>query len=384
MIVLKPNETLYTGLAFVHQTRVRSQLIYCITLLTLVLALGSLPFLYTSISIRSMGIIQSAAEKTALLAPLSGRVLSLNLTDNQKVVKGATLLIIDGTLPKQQKHLLNNYTLQLKQQLQDAEVLIKEIDKKEGTELQKPKTNLYLASWQQYIEQFQNATNVRQQTERVYQRYLILYNKKVVTLAEFEQHKFNFEQASSGQQMVNKKFKNQWQIEANQYHNELRELRGQKAQLNEQVKQYQVYATLSGFVQNLTGLQKGSYVYANQKLGEISPDSTLLAYCYVKPSDIGLIKNGQCVRLQIDAFNHSQWGILTGRVIDISNDVIVQNQRPYFNIKCLLDKNYLQLKNGYKGYMKKGMTFRANFTIAKRSLYQLLYDKVDDWVRDAD
>lgn len=26
------------------------------------------------------------------------------------------------------------------------------------------------------------------------------------------------------------------------------------------------------------------------------------------------------------------------------------------------------------------MTFTARFTVAERSLYQLLYDKVDDWV----
>lgn len=382
MNILKSYEVLDTGLAYLHQTSTRSQLIYCITLLAIVSVLGSLPFLYINISIRSLGIIQSAIEKTDLLAPVSGRLLKVNLTDNQKIVKGATLLIIDGTLPEQQKKLLNKHTLQLRQKLRDADELIKVMSQKEGIALHRPKTNLYLASWQQYITQYQNATNGRQQMERIYSRYLMLYNKRAVTLAEFEQHKFNFEQASSDQQIVNKKFKNQWQIEASQYQNELIELQGQKTQLDEQIKQYQLYATLSGFVQNLTGVQKGSYVYANQKIGEINPDSTLIAYCYVKPSDIGLIKNGQVACLQIDAFNHSQWGMLTGRVIDISNDVIVQNQLPYFKIKCLLDKNYLQLKNGYKGYIKKGMTFRANFTIAKRSLYQLLCDKVDDWVSD--
>ncbi|WAC41492.1 HlyD family efflux transporter periplasmic adaptor subunit [Pedobacter sp. SL55] len=110
------------------------------------------------------------------------------------------------------------------------------------------------------------------------------------------------------------------------------------------------------------------------------PDSSLIAFCYVKPSDIGLIKKGQRVRFQIDAFNYNQWGMLTGKVIDIAEDITQQNQTMYFKVKCKLDQQYLQLKNGYKGNIKKGMSLTANFTIAKRSLLQLLYDRVDDWM----
>lgn len=375
LTVFPSDEVLNTRLVLLHQTSTRSQFIYCLALFAIVLALGSLPFLYITVSVRSMGIIQSTAEKTDLLAPVSGRLLSINFSDNQKVIKGAMLLSVDGTLPTQQKELLNDQALQLKLQLQDAEKLIKGLNQKQETTYLKLKTNLYLISWQQYIEHFQNATNTRRQAERIYNRYLTLYNKRVVTLSEFEQHEFNFEQALSDQQMVAKKFKSQLQIEVNQYRNELREIQGQKAQLNEQVKQHKLYATLNGFVQNLTGIQVGSYVHENQKLGEINPDDALIAYCYVKPSDIGLIKKGQPVRLRIDAFNYNQRGALTGRVIDISNDIIVQNQSPYFKIKCRMDKN--------AQHLKKGMTFRANFAITKRSLYHLLYDKMDDWFSDA-
>ncbi len=375
------NATLFnTRLVYLHQIRIRSQIIYSITVLAVIVAMASLPFLHTTISIKSSGLIQSTLEKTELLSPGSGRLLSINLRDNQKVIKGATLLIIDGTLTKQQNSLLSNHTIQLKQQLQDTEELLKIVDQKSKIENSTLKTGLYIASLQQYTIQLQNAANSTQQAERIYYRYQSLYQKKVITLVEFEQYKFNFEQAQSEQQLITKKYKSQWQSEANQYRNELRGLQNQKVQLIEQEKQYTLRATISGSVQNLTGLQAGSYVYENQKLGEISPDGILLAYCFVKPSDIGLIKKGQVVRFHLDAFNYNQWGMLTGKVIDISNDAITQNQIPYFKVKCQLDKNYMQLKNGYKGYIKKGMTFNANFTIVKRSLYQLLYDKIDDWV----
>lgn len=369
-----------TSLVYLHQTRTRSQLIYTITLLAIVAALASLPFLYTTVNVKGQGLMQSSIEKTELLAPSNGRLVIVNLKDNQKVQKGTTLLVIDAALPNQQSGLINNHTNQLLQQLQDAEKLIKLVNKQLLTENSQLQTGLYQASLQQYQEQMQNSKNATKQAERIFGRYQVLYSKKVVTLAEFEQYKFNYEQALSDEQMIPKKYKSQWQTEANQYRNELRELQNQQAQLNEQEKQYTLKATIAGSLQNLTGVQAGAYVYANQKLGEISPDSALMAYCYVKPADIGLIKKGQEVRFQIDAFNYNQWGMLTGRVIDIADDIIIQDQTPYFKVKCQLNKSYLQLKNGYKGNIKKGMTFSANFTVTKRSFYQLLYDKVDDWL----
>ncbi|MNY20331.1 hypothetical protein D3C86_1538050 [compost metagenome] len=68
-------------------------------------------------------------------------------------------------------------------------------------------------------------------------------------------------------------------------------------------------------------------------------------------------------------------------MLDISDDIIIiSNSQPVFKVRCELKKNHLVLKNGYKGYLKKGMSFTARFTVTERSLYQLLYDKVDDWV----
>ena len=38
------------------------------------------------------------------------------------------------------------------------------------------------------------------------------------------------------------------------------------------------------------------------------------------------------------------------------------------------------LKNGYSRPLKKGMTLQARFVITKRSLWQLVYDKIDNWL----
>jgi membrane fusion protein, peptide pheromone/bacteriocin exporter len=367
-----------TSVLYMHETRVRSQIIYSITLLAIILSVLALPFIHTTISVKGLGLVQSNIEKTEILAPVSGKIVAINLKDNQKVHKGDLLIRIDAAIPKQQSDILSNKNNQLQNLLNDAEMLIKALDfGKETVSLQ---TGLYNSSWQQYLEQQQNALNAKEQSFKIYKRYETLHTKRVVTQAEYEQYKYNYEQALSDLKMVAKRYRTQWQTEANQYRNELKEIQNQKIQLNEQEKLYTVNSQLSGSVQNLTGLQIGAYVYANQKIADISPDTALLAFCFIKPSDIGLIKKGQHVRFQIDAFNYNQWGMLTGKVVDISDDIFVQDKTTYFKVKCKFDKNYLQLKNGYKGHIKKGMSFNANFTVTQRSLFQLLYDKVDDWI----
>lgn len=48
-----------------------------------------------------------------------------------------------------------------------------------------------------------------------------------------------------------------------------------------------------------------------------------------------------------------------------------------------MEKDYLTLKNGIKGKLKKGMSVVAHFRITRRSLFDLLYQKIDDWINPA-
>ena len=118
-------------------------------------------------------------------------------------------------------------------------------------------------------------------------------------------------------------------------------------------------------------------------MAEISPDTTLIAEVYVPPNDIGLLKANMSVRLQIDAYDHNQWGTASGKVESISTDMILSENTPVFKVRCLIDQTFLELPNGFRGDIKKGMTFQARFIINRRSLFQLLYDNMDDWLNPA-
>jgi HlyD family secretion protein len=94
---------------------------------------------------------------------------------------------------------------------------------------------------------------------------------------------------------------------------------------------------------------------------------------------MGDLKMDTPVKFQIDAYNYNQWGWATGKIKTIGNDIeLIQNQA-VFQVQCSLNENELFLKNGISGKLKKGMTVKAQFFRARRSLWQLLFDKVDDW-----
>jgi hypothetical protein len=72
--------------------------------------------------------------------------------------------------------------------------------------------------------------------------------------------------------------------------------------------------------------------------------------------------------------------VLTGKILRIDNDFTAVDNKPVFKVRCSFDTDQLRLKNGFTGQLKKGLGFQASFMVARRSLWQLLFDKMDDWL----
>ena len=143
-----------------------------------------------------------------------------------------------------------------------------------------------------------------------------------------------------------------------------------------------IISPLDGVVSKIFNMSKELYVHSGQQLFEISPNGDLLAECSVLTKDIGYLSVNQPVRIQIDAFNYNQWGMIGGRISEIFTDVIISENQPYayFRVNCSLDATKLYLKNGYEGDIRKGMSAQVLFIVTQRSIANLLYDKIDNWL----
>lgn len=241
-------------------------------------------------------------------------------------------------------------------------------------------TPLYRQSYVTHLQKLADATTILKKAQTDYNRSKVLYDQLVIAAVDFEKAQFDLERAESELAIVKQSQINAWQSEMKSSEEDLREINGQLAKIEKENNNTMIQAPISGTIQNLSGVYAGSTVFANQDIAQISPDTSLVVDAYVDPSDIGLIIVGMPVRFQVSAFNYNQWGLATGRVLEVSNDIQINKDKPFFKVRCELDKNYLQLKSGYKGFLKKGMTLQARFVVTDRTLWQLLYDKMDDWL----
>jgi HlyD family secretion protein len=139
---------------------------------------------------------------------------------------------------------------------------------------------------------------------------------------------------------------------------------------------------MSGTIQSMEKVANGMFVHSGQQIAEISPDGQLVVECYVSTKDIGFINVGQDVRIQVDAFNYNDWGVLEGSITELFDDVVIADntQPPYYRIYCSLNNSFLVLDSKHIGYIKKGMSVNAHFIVTERTVFQLIYDKVDNWL----
>ena len=95
--------------------------------------------------------------------------------------------------------------------------------------------------------------------------------------------------------------------------------------MQEEKESYVIKASVTGTIQQLTGKYVGSSIQVGENLGVISPDSNLLVECYVSPQDIGFLNKDMKANFQINAFNYNEWGLASGKVLNIANDFVIQN-----------------------------------------------------------
>jgi HlyD family secretion protein len=239
---------------------------------------------------------------------------------------------------------------------------------------------LYQKELQQYREQLQGLSAKSNYFKQELKRSKQLYNKGVIAAMEHQQKVYDYENNTST--LIN--YKNnqlsKWQNTLQQYVQDTVNILSQIQQLQEDKKQYIITAPITGTIKNYTGIKAGNFVIPNQTIAEISPNGNLIVECYVSPKDIGYLKEKMLVNFQVDAYNYNQWGLAKGQVTEIFNDITIINEQPIFRVRCKLLTKQMQLKNGFVGQLKKGMTLTGRFKVTERTLWQLLYDSMDDWL----
>lgn len=357
----------------IAKNKTNSFSIYLTILLAVIILLGLLPLIKVDISSQSRGIIRSKIDNVPVATIVSGRINWIALKNNVFVKKGDTLIKISKENLESDKKTQDVLSSSVSLLLSDINNLLHNQTK-----------NLLTSTAREDLLKFQSGKNELQskisQAQNNYDRNKILFDKDIIAKADFEKLEYELRLNKQALQSFVSQQKAAWENQKRDLEERLKNLNGTVAKINVEVSNYFVLAPISGTIENFSGIQKGSFINASQSIATISSPDHLIVENSVSPNDIGLIKKNQKVKFQLDAFNYNQWGLLEGKVIDIDHNITMQGEQAFFKVRCTLDSKTLHLKSGYKTDVSKGMTLTTRYIITRRSLFDLLFDKIDNWL----
>ncbi|WP_166308958.1 HlyD family secretion protein [Bradyrhizobium sp. 2S1] len=377
-ILLPPELVSYTAESILSRQSGRSFLIYKIIVLSVVAALVALPLITVTVSVQSAGTIRPTIEKTPLIAPVSGRISRILAVENDVVALGQEILTLDAVVVEEKLRAVTGEIRAKGDLARDLETLISS-----GTEAKDPiqlLTESATAERLHFLNLLRENEYARSNAAAELERAKRLLSVAAAPAKAVDERAFALQSIEVKGEILARRKAAEWNQQLFDTNLRLKELTASLHQLENERDLTRIRAPVSGALEQFSGLTPGGYVQAGQTVARVSPDGELVAEIYVSPNDIGFVRTGQSVRLQVDAFNYNQWGVLEATVLNVAQDFTLHDKSPIFKVRCALSASHLTLKNGVIGQLKKGMTVRARFLVADRSLLQLFYNEVDDWL----
>ncbi|CAH0999751.1 hypothetical protein LEM8419_01051 [Neolewinella maritima] len=327
---------LVNGVEGLHARHRRSgRLIYLTVVFGLLLGATALPFIDVEVNSQSRGILRPTMKLTPVTTPVSGQVTYTNLRENATVTAGDTLLIVStAELSAEADH--------LRQQLNERNHLLQDLHHLTAsapdslTIYPTLTTDVYQRDYRDYRRRSDALHLKLQHATRELDRQTELIRTGAIARMAYEQSAYELTLLQNQQRQLSGQQAHVWTQDLQRIRRERAELRQQLTQLHERARHYVVTAPVDGQLTQTGGLQAGAFASAGQQLAHISPDGELRVEAYVSPSDIGLLREGLPVRLQLDAFNYNQWGLAEATLAEIGKDVTEVDGQAAFLVTCTL------------------------------------------------
>lgn len=111
--------------------------------------------------------------------------------------------------------------------------------------------------------------------------------------------------------------------------------------------------------------------------GELYPEDNI-CNIYIKNTAFGTIKEGNSVQLETIPFSKNEYGVITSKLENISNDIIIdeKSEEKYYTATCKLDTNMLVDKKGNNVNIKNGMEANVSIVISETSYFKYIFKKI--------
>jgi membrane fusion protein len=143
------------------------------------------------------------------------------------------------------------------------------------------------------------------------------------------------------------------------------------------VQGYTVSAPVAGRIAAIS-THVGESVVSNQEVAVIVPsNSRIQAELVVAPESIGLIREGQEVKLAVDAFPFQTFGNVTGTITNLSDATVLRpganGPSPVYLATVAIRDPWMELSGGREP-LQVGMTVSARIIVSEGSLLEWLFE----------
>lgn len=351
---------------------------WMVTIFCLLIFLA-LPFISLKVSVRTKGIIRPTVEKTEVKISSNGIVEKVFFKEGEFVTKGQPLIKLSSLQVQQRNRIASIDLKRSRVCIIDLKLLTNQTIVNNNS-INLLNTALYKEQALKFIAEQKSHEATLQKLKLEWGLDSVLFIDKVISKKELFDKKIELEK----QYALFNAFKSEqiglWKKDLQNYLLQVEAAESKQSAFDEEMVYKTILAPASGHIQN-AGIQlNGIIVIPGTLVCVISPETEIIAECFIDPKDIGMLKIGQPTIFQIDAFNYNYFGTVNGKLISIDNDFTLMDNKPVFKIRCSIDKQTLKLKNGFIGQLKKGLTLQARLVIAERTLWQLLFDSVNNWL----
>lgn len=361
---------------YIGETSQPGKIVYISVLIFVCFLILCLPFIKVDISVMAPGIIRPVCEKTEITSLVSGRIDKVHYVEGNFVEKGQLLITLECDqirdeieYYKFEKSLILNEITDLKNLLSTKDTTMVSVK--------------YRFEYNNYYNRLSKIQEQLNKARKEKERFDVLYRERLISDKEYDDLMYAQSQLEKEVDWLIGSTMNEWQTELSRLRYQIGQTGSDISRIENELSHCEIFAPVSGRIDQMAGIYEGSIIHAGQKLSTITPDTFLIGEIFITPDDIGLIRTDQEIILVIDAFDYREWGVIHGRITDIPDDFILIDNQPVFRIKCIPDQFYLHLRNGTEGRLKKGMTFHARCIVTRRSLAHLIAGKFDKWLNPA-
>ena len=323
------------------------------------------------------GIVRPEKNVSTVKNIISGNIEDIFYKPGQYVFAGEKLLCIDGRKMYAQKEVLISEQNDLKVKKTGLEEIIFSFEN--GLPFVKTKNPSISARYAAFIAEKNLLIARAERCEKMYEQEKLL-PESLATKSSIEELEYEYKNSVLELENCSTSFLSSIKAEYENISFSLKECEQNIVQLSTELENLVLLSPIDGFVQEISSLNKGDYIFLDQKVLNIVPSDSISCRVELQiPADrIGKVKEGQKVLLRFTAFPFYEFAEKQGVLATIQPDSQVsENGKLFYSAYVLLDSLSLKSRKNVEYQIKSGLEVNARIVLETQTLLCFLLKKLD-------